>query len=275
MATATITTARPAPITYPAGLPDACAPLGRRATGRFRTLAVVAGAAGVVLAVGVSSTRGSSSTRTCSGTYSPSISRLGALFWVLIHHVSDAGWSVGPAARVREHHPGDHATRGAVRAGADSASSSGTYTRGTSSSHGPEPSEEHLARRGTSRGCTSRRRSSSPASRSTSACGSPIRSRCETGPPGRIRSAAQPSRRNALVGAVWRAASRLTIDVLRVRRADEPAVHVVQHDLRRVLLGRRHPREHGDLSCWWCSRSAEPVTCDTRSRWSTYTMSPR
>ena len=43
------------------------------------------------------------------------------------------------------------------------------------------------------------------------------------------------------------APARLDLHVLRLRRADEPAIHLVQHDLRRSVLGRRHSRFDGDL----------------------------
>jgi hypothetical protein len=61
MSTGTLTNehGEPAPLTYPAGLPDDVAPLGGKAAGLFR---------GLVL--GPSWVQGSSFTRTCSGTSS-------------------------------------------------------------------------------------------------------------------------------------------------------------------------------------------------------------
>lgn len=83
------------PLTYPAGLPDHVQPLGEAAAGVFRNLLVVAGVAGLVLLVGaLIDPKQFFHSYLFGYVFALDIS-LGALFWVLIHHVSDAGWSVG------------------------------------------------------------------------------------------------------------------------------------------------------------------------------------
>jgi hypothetical protein len=85
------------PLTYPSGLPDDVSPLGDRAAGAFRTLVVVTAVAAVGLVAGAaleSTRRQFFFSYLFAYTVALSVS-LGALFWVLIHHVSDAGWSVG------------------------------------------------------------------------------------------------------------------------------------------------------------------------------------
>jgi hypothetical protein len=85
----------PRPLTYPAGLPDDVAPLGDKAAGLFRTLAVVVGVSGLVLLVGAVIDRKQFFYSYLFGYVLALDVALGALFWVLIHHVADAGWSVG------------------------------------------------------------------------------------------------------------------------------------------------------------------------------------
>jgi hypothetical protein len=97
MSIATITDERgePAPLSYPPGLPDSVAPLGDRAAGLFRTLSIVAGISGFCLLVGAYvDARQFFHSYLFGYAFALDIS-LGALFWTLIHHVSDAGWSVG------------------------------------------------------------------------------------------------------------------------------------------------------------------------------------
>src|SRR5437868_10967802 len=82
-------------LTYPAGLPDDVSPLGERAAGAFRATLIVTGAAGLILLVGaIIDARQFFHSYLFGYVLALSVS-LGALFWVLIHHVSDAGWSVG------------------------------------------------------------------------------------------------------------------------------------------------------------------------------------
>src|SRR5262245_35479356 len=80
------------PLTYPDGLPDGVAPLGDKLAGTFRTLAVLVAVSGVSLAVG--DPKQFFHSYLFGYVFALDIA-LGALFWVLIHHVSDAGWSVG------------------------------------------------------------------------------------------------------------------------------------------------------------------------------------
>src|SRR5262245_43070092 len=93
----TATNDEPVPLTYPVGLPDNVAPLGEQAVGAFRTLLVVVGVAGVGLIAGFASeaTRRQFFHSYLFGYVFALDVALGALFWVLMHHVSDAGWSVG------------------------------------------------------------------------------------------------------------------------------------------------------------------------------------
>jgi hypothetical protein len=83
------------PLTYPDGLPDPVAPLGDRLAGTARALGVVVGASGLALAVGaVTEPRQFFHSYLFGYVVALDVS-LGALFWVLVHHVADAGWSVG------------------------------------------------------------------------------------------------------------------------------------------------------------------------------------
>jgi hypothetical protein len=85
----------PPPITYPGGLPDAVAPLGERAAGWFRNLLLVAGVASLAMIVGAVMNPRQFFHSYLFGYVLALDVALGALFWVLIHHVADAGWSVG------------------------------------------------------------------------------------------------------------------------------------------------------------------------------------
>jgi hypothetical protein len=82
-------------ITYPAGLPDPVAPLGDAAAWWHRTLLVVSGAAGVGLLIGAFVAPKQFYHSYLFGYVFALDVALGALFWTLIHHVADAGWSVG------------------------------------------------------------------------------------------------------------------------------------------------------------------------------------
>jgi hypothetical protein len=83
------------PITYPDRLPDAVAPLGDRAAAWFRNLLLVAGVSGLVMIVGAVMDPRQFFHSYLFGYVLALDVALGALFWVLIHHVADAGWSVG------------------------------------------------------------------------------------------------------------------------------------------------------------------------------------
>ena len=91
------TAGEPPPPTYPPGLPDDVSPLGDRAAGAFRTLLFLLVLAALVLVVGAvnAGTRRQFFFSYLFGYVFALDVCLGALFWVLIHHVADAGWSVG------------------------------------------------------------------------------------------------------------------------------------------------------------------------------------
>ena len=92
----TTTDGGPPPLTYPEGLPESVAPLGTDAlAGGARVLFAVLLATGVMLVVGaITSPKQFYHSYLFGYVFALDIA-LGALFWVLIHHVSDAGWSVG------------------------------------------------------------------------------------------------------------------------------------------------------------------------------------
>ncbi len=91
----TATTNDEPPLTYPIGLPDAVTPLREEAAGAYRTLVIVAGVAGAALLVGLFIDAKQFYHSYLFGYVFALDIALGALFWVLIHHVADAGWSVG------------------------------------------------------------------------------------------------------------------------------------------------------------------------------------
>lgn len=82
-------------ITYPAGLPDAVAPARDALAGWVRVLGAVAAVAGLLLLVGWFVDEKQFYHSYLFGYVFALDVALGALFWVLIHHVADAGWSVG------------------------------------------------------------------------------------------------------------------------------------------------------------------------------------
>jgi hypothetical protein len=84
----------PQPLTYPAGLPDPVAPIAAPATGA-RVLAGVLIVSGLALVVGAFVDSRQFFFSYLFGYVFALDIALGALFWVLIHHVSDAGWSAG------------------------------------------------------------------------------------------------------------------------------------------------------------------------------------
>ncbi|HJZ55050.1 MAG TPA: hypothetical protein VKE74_08825 [Gemmataceae bacterium] len=95
MSTATASNGNGPALTYPDGLPDDVSPLRERASGMLVALGILTGAAGVVLAVGAFAEPRQFYHSYLFGYMFALDITLGALFWVLIHHVSDAGWSVG------------------------------------------------------------------------------------------------------------------------------------------------------------------------------------
>ena len=87
----------PQNLTLPPGLPDDVAPLGDRAAASVRLLSIVIGVLGLLLLIGAFA--GNDSKQFAHSylfgyVFALDIS-LGALFWVLIHHISGAGWSGG------------------------------------------------------------------------------------------------------------------------------------------------------------------------------------
>ncbi len=84
------------PLTYPDGLPESVAPLGIDAVaGGARILFAVLLATGVLLVVGAFANPKQFYHSYLFGYVFALDIALGALFWTLIHHVADAGWSVG------------------------------------------------------------------------------------------------------------------------------------------------------------------------------------
>lgn len=97
MSTVTLPDERPdpAPFTYPEGLPDAVRPLEDRGARFVRALLLITGLSGLGLVIGaVIDPRQFFYSYLFGYVFALDIA-LGALFWTLIHHVSDAGWSVG------------------------------------------------------------------------------------------------------------------------------------------------------------------------------------
>ncbi|HEY1188370.1 MAG TPA: hypothetical protein VGE74_12030, partial [Gemmata sp.] len=85
----------PAPLAYPAGLPDNVAPVGDAFASGVRILFAVVLASGTVLVGGwVANERQFYHSYLFGYVFALDIA-LGALFWTMIHHVADAGWSVG------------------------------------------------------------------------------------------------------------------------------------------------------------------------------------
>src|SRR5580704_4549408 len=97
MSTASYTSdsGEPALIIFPDGLPDSVAPLGDKAAGLFRNLLLVVGISGLVLIIGAFVDAKQFFHSYLFGYVFALDISLGALFWTMIHHVADAGWSVG------------------------------------------------------------------------------------------------------------------------------------------------------------------------------------
>jgi hypothetical protein len=145
MSTASITNGNggPPPITYPDGLPDAVAPLGDSMAGLVRILVAVVGASAVVLGIGaVTNAKQFFHSYLFGYVFALDIA-LGALFWVLIHHVSDAGWSVG-LRRVFENVNRAIIPLAVLFVPVLVGIFSGNLHLWYGFVHGPEPGEEHL-----------------------------------------------------------------------------------------------------------------------------------
>ncbi len=83
------------PLTYPAGLPESVAPVGDALAGGARILVAVVLGTGTLLLVGLFSNHKQFYHSYLFGYVFALDIALGALFWTLIHHVADAGWSAG------------------------------------------------------------------------------------------------------------------------------------------------------------------------------------
>jgi hypothetical protein len=86
----------PPPLTYPDGLPDRAAPIdAATVAGGVRILFAVLLATGLMLVVGLFANPRQFYHSYLFGYVFALDIALGALFWTMIHHVADAGWSVG------------------------------------------------------------------------------------------------------------------------------------------------------------------------------------
>lgn len=94
-ASATNTDGGPPPLTYPPGLPDSVAPLAETPASGARILFAIMLASGLLLAVGLFTNPQQFYHSYLFGYVLALDIALGALFWTMIHHVADAGWSVG------------------------------------------------------------------------------------------------------------------------------------------------------------------------------------
>jgi len=94
MTTATNMNDVPTPA-YPDELPDSAAPLGDKAAGAYRILLPIASlAAGALIVGAILDPKQFYHSYLFGYVFALDIA-LGALFWTMIHHVADAGWSVG------------------------------------------------------------------------------------------------------------------------------------------------------------------------------------
>jgi len=138
----TATTGTP-PLTYPPGLPDDVAPLGERAAPAFRALVGLAGVCGLGLVAGaVLDPKQFFHSYLFGYVFALDIA-LGALFWVLIHHVADAGWSVG-LRRVFENLNRAIIPLAVLLVPVLAGTLSGNLHLWYEFVHGPEPEEAHL-----------------------------------------------------------------------------------------------------------------------------------
>lgn len=139
-----MTASEPTALTYPAGLPDSAAPLPASAVaGGARVLFAVLLGTGAMLVIGALANPKQFYHSYLFGYVLALDIALGALFWTLIHHVADAGWSVG-LRRVFE-----NMTRALLPLAVLFVPVLiGTFTGNLHSwyafVHGPEPTEAHL-----------------------------------------------------------------------------------------------------------------------------------
>jgi hypothetical protein len=95
MTTASATNDNGPPLTYPEGLPDRVAPMAEAPATGVRVLFATLIVTGLALLVGLFIDARQFYHSYLFGYVFALTIALGALFWVLIHHVADAGWSVG------------------------------------------------------------------------------------------------------------------------------------------------------------------------------------
>jgi len=147
MSTASITNDNggPPPLTYPEGLPDRVAPVGDAFTGGIRILFAVLLGTGLIFVIGIFANPKQFFHSYLFGYALALDISLGALFWVLIHHVSDAGWSVG-LRRVFENISRAIIPLAVLFIPVLVGIFTGNLHQWYGFVHGPEPSDEHLGR---------------------------------------------------------------------------------------------------------------------------------
>jgi hypothetical protein len=134
----------PPPLTYPAGLPDRAAPIDAAVVaGGVRVLFAVLLATGLMLIVGLFTNRRQFYHSYLFGYVFALDIALGALFWTVIHHVADAGWSVG-LRRVFENINRALIPLAVLFLPVLLGTFTGNLHAWYNFVHGPEPTEEHL-----------------------------------------------------------------------------------------------------------------------------------
>lgn len=132
------------PLTYPDGLPDTVAPLGDALAGAVRVLFAVLLGSGLVLLIGAFTADPKQFNHSYLFGYVFALDvALGALFWTMIHHVADAGWSVG-LRRVFENMNRAILPLTVLFVPVLIGLFSGNLHAWYGFVHGPEPAEEHL-----------------------------------------------------------------------------------------------------------------------------------
>ncbi|MCS6866845.1 MAG: hypothetical protein RMJ56_13895 [Gemmataceae bacterium] len=144
MSTVSATNSNGPPLSYPEGLPDNVAPLTIDALASgARLLFAVTLATGALLVLGLLVNPPQFYHSYLFGYVFALDMALGALFWVLIHHVADAGWSVG-LRRVYENITRAIGPLALLFLPVLIGTFSGNLHAWYAFVHGPEPDEEHL-----------------------------------------------------------------------------------------------------------------------------------
>jgi hypothetical protein len=139
-----VTAPEPTALTYPAGLPDSAAPLPASAVaGGARLLFAVLLGTGAMLVIGALASPKQFYHSYLFGYVLALDIALGALFWTLIHHVADAGWSVG-LRRVFENMTRALLPLAILFVPVLIGTFSGNLHSWYAFVHGPEPTEGHL-----------------------------------------------------------------------------------------------------------------------------------